>query len=241
MIWCVETYQGAFKSAKTGGIALERGRHCVWTLACSIFAKVLALESISVGSVPMHFAPIRGDESEHDGYDHSSASESYWSTVANRFLYSNYYTTLYIIVFLTQLVLFCYGMANYVIFRELSSHDLWYVLLDIFCTLMLVCEVAIRVIAHKAAYFNSWANVLDMIVMVVAIVALFFYFIDPQTAIYGSLILALRYGAQLVRLVLLVKSHGDRKHMLSAMERNIDFTELERAESDRDRRWANYD
>lgn len=41
------------------------------------------------------------------------------------------------------------GIAQYVVFRELNSHDLWYVIADTVVTVLMAAEVTIRYLASR--------------------------------------------------------------------------------------------
>jgi len=194
----------------------------------------LELSQSRVGFTPRNTAPKpptnNPDLAQRFSMSENTASgykTDYVSLIANRILFAPAYTILYILLFLFQLVLFIYGMSQYLIFRELTEHDLWYVISDVCVTILLCVEVVIRALATRHNFWASWINVLDFIVMVLCLLALLFYFLDPQTAIYGSLILSVRYGAQLLRLCCMLKGHRDRKSMVKSMDNEVDFTNLE--------------
>lgn len=53
--------------------------------------------------------------------------------------------------------------------------------------------------------------------------------------------LAVRYAAQLVRLLLMLKRHRDRKAAVASMATSVDFTQLDEEDANRHRAWATLD
>jgi len=183
----------------------------------------MSFEIISNQS-PHHNDPYLDTHLEAD--DHS-----YLSVVANRILLRKWYTVLYVFVFVTQTFLFIWGLVNHNFFKELGREDIWYICLDVVVTILLMVEVAVRVLAYKG-YWRRWYNILDFVIMVFCVGALSLYFVDPESAVIGSLVLAFRYFFQLIRVFLMLKHHRDRKYMVAAANHDVDFSPFTAADEE---------
>jgi len=159
----------------------------------------------------------------HIEADERAAALDHWELVANRILFKPWYTVACALVFVLQISLFIWGMVHHEFFTNLSEIDEWYIALDCVITVLMVAEVLVRMMATKKTFFNSRLNMLDFGIMMSCTIALVLYFIDPETAVLGSLVLAFRFGFQMIRMGLLLKRARDRKRMMASSEAYVDF------------------
>lgn len=83
-------------------------------------------------------------------------------------------------------------------------YTLTLIVCDIVLTSFFVIEVAVRLSAKGAAFFRSWANVMDILLACAAIFFVASYAVRVQETFFGSIILLLRYAVQTVRLIALI-------------------------------------
>ena len=127
-------------------------------------------------------------------YDSSARIQTYGSTdsmtafmrlqlFANRLLYTKTYAFIYLSCLLMNLILLIYGASHFAALRSSGIRGgdvpVWYAVLDVLATLMLVVEVLIRIAASTRQFFKSWLNLADLLVLVFSFVALFLYSVDP--------------------------------------------------------------
>jgi hypothetical protein len=146
-----------------------------------------------------------------------------WELVATRILFKPWYTVVCAVVFLLQISLFIWGMVHHEFLSNLREIDEWYIALDCIITVIMVAEVLVRMMATRKTFFNSKLNMLDFGVMMICTLALVLYFVDPETAVLGSLVLALRFLFQMIRMGILIKRARDRKRMMASSEAYVDF------------------
>jgi len=179
--------------------------------------------------------PAEPDESDRPRFDvdldshHSSDKLDHWELVANRLLFhSGYsYTAFYFLVFGIQMFLLIWNLTHHSELEHVSHVAAWYLCLDIGSTILMVIEVMLRMLATRRTFFHSKLNILDFTLMILCTVALGLYFVEPESAVLGPLALTLRYGSQVLRMLLTIKRAHQRKQMVASSEGTVvDFGSL---------------
>ena len=152
---------------------------------------------------------------------------------ANRVQFSQCWTTLYaIMIFLNAfLLVWAISEADYPLGHAV---EFWvFVIIDCAVTAFVLLEIALNWCAQGGTLFCSlWGNRLDMLVATLLIVALLLHVLGPASALRvradvqaydgtEAFILTVRYAAQLVRLVTLIKNYR-RQTLQKALEIVID-------------------
>jgi hypothetical protein len=111
-----------------------------------------------------------------------------------------------------QTFLLIWGLLHHGFSPDSKREDAWYIILDFFVTILLVLEVGIQIMARRRTFFNSWWNILDVVVCVACFLTLLFYIVDPWKTeeMISFLLLMARYFFQFVRLVLVLLRHRAR-------------------------------
>lgn len=148
---------------------------------------------------------------------------SYWSTVANRLLYSSVYTSIYVTAFVIQSIIF---IATCIHVADLATIHFrtWFILLDVFVTLLLAAEVAVRVLAMREKFWHSWLNIVDLCVLGLCSILFFCWIFNDGAVVAGEFLLSVRYGVQLVRMVMMMKEHQRRITIVSSIEKSVDLS-----------------
>jgi hypothetical protein len=123
------------------------------------------------------------------------------------------------------LTLLIYDLAHGNIIHDLEDEPLWFVTIDIACVCLMVFDVTIQMQAHRNTYWRSAMNVFDFIVVSLCVFTIPIYFYLPDSDFILTIVLLLRFAAQLLRIVMVYKHHENRSaYMETTREDVVDFT-----------------
>jgi hypothetical protein len=189
----------------------------------------IELQTYHALSGPEPEARFDVDLVDRETHNSSNASLDHWELIANRLLFQTgyTYTAFYVIVFGIQMFLLIWNLTHHSELEHVSHVPAWYLCLDIGSTILMVVEVMLRMLATRRTFFRSKLNILDFTLMILCAGALGLYFIDPETAVLGPLALTVRYGSQVLRMLLTAKRAHTRKQMVASSEGTVvDFGSL---------------
>ena len=84
--------------------------------------------------------------------------------------------------------------------------------------------------AHPQTYWKSAMNVFDFVVVLLCVVSIPVYFYVPDSDFILTVVLLLRFAAQLLRIVMVYKHHENRSaYMATTRDDLVDFTGFEAA------------
>lgn len=151
---------------------------------------------------------------------------SYYRYRANKLLLHPAYILFIALLFFLQIALFIWGLVHHEFFtNSTKAHPTAYIVLDIVVVVLLIIELGIRVLAHQK-FFHSVMNVIDVLVMAVVIVALALYTVNPDDVVLATALQSFRSAVQLVRVIIILKHHKERRQFLLNAEGNIDFNQF---------------
>ena len=84
--------------------------------------------------------------------------------------------------------------------------------------------------AHPKTYWKSAMNVFDFVVVLLCVISIPVYFYVPDSDFILTVVLLLRFAAQLLRIVMVYKHHENRSaYMETTRDDLVDFTGFEAA------------
>ena len=84
--------------------------------------------------------------------------------------------------------------------------------------------------AHPQTYWKSAMNVFDFVVVLLCVISIPVYFYVPDSDFILTVVLLLRFAAQLLRIVMVYKHHENRSaYMETTRDDLVDFTGFEAA------------
>merc|ERR1719410_2481991 len=123
------------------------------------------------------------------------------------------------------LTLLIYDLAHGNIIHDLKDEPVWFVILDICCVGLMVFDVFVQMQAHPQTYWKSAMNVFDFVVVLLCVISIPIYFYVPDSDFILTVVLLLRFAAQLLRIVMVYKHHENRNaYMETVREDLVDFT-----------------
>lgn len=137
--------------------------------------------------------------------------------VANRLIFSKIWAAAYAAVILLNVTLLAWTAAEWNTPRD-SARFRVFVATDLLLTAFLLAEIAILLVAQGPALYCSQCNHrTDCLVAVLCLVALALHAVGPSAELAveeeaAAAVLVLRYSAQLLRLVTLVKNYRRQRH-----------------------------
>eukprot|EP00158_Paraphelidium_tribonemae_P008237 Partr_v1_DN28522_c0_g1_i3_m73720 putative Ion transport protein len=125
------------------------------------------------------------------------------SGVANRFLYSNTYKALYLLLAVLSLVCIVIELSQ-------TCPGGFFTFLEVIINISLLLEVAIRIVAQRSMYFKFMANIVDIFLVILCVMTLTLLNSKCSASTrleeeLDALLLVLRNAAQFYRLFILVK------------------------------------
>ena len=143
-----------------------------------------------------------------------------WKNVANRIIHSRKYTIFYTFVIILSIIVLITSFNT----KCLSTV---YLLMDYFINISLIAEVLLRINALGKNYWKSFLNIIDIIIVPLCIITLIYLTVDDcsnhQEKIADNIILGVRNGLQLFRLILLIKNNDP----FSSETEIIDFESID--------------
>jgi hypothetical protein len=158
------------------------------------------------------------------------------SVYAHRLYYSKAWSFFYSIMFITNIVaiisLICVHATGHA--KEAPG---WLLFIEVLVNLLLILELGVRMIAQQGKFFKEMCNVFDFIVMIVCIVMFIVYWshpLDKDTAIIGSVVLAIRYAVVFARMIHITIQLRGRANQMNVDD--VDFTLM--ADEDNDAKFG---
>merc|ERR1712113_311766 len=106
----------------------------------------------------------------------------------------------------------------------------WFVAVDICCVALMVFDVLVQMMAHPRSYWKSAMNVFDFVVVLLCVISIPIYFYVPDSDFILTVVLLLRFAAQLLRIVMVYKHHENRNaYMETTRDDLVDFTGFDAA------------
>merc|ERR1719410_1011046 len=140
------------------------------------------------------------------------------------------------------LTLLIYDLAHGNIIHDLKDEPVWFVILDICCVGLMVFDVFVQMQAHPQTYWKSAMNVFDFVVVLLCVLSIPVYFYVPDSDFILTVVLLLRFAAQLLRIVMVYKHHENRSaYMETTREDLVDFTGYDENPNPLQRRSINKD
>merc|ERR1711933_345360 len=94
----------------------------------------------------------------------------------------------------------------------------------------MVIDVVVQMQAHTSSYWKSAMNVFDFVVVLLCVISIPIYFYVPDSDFILTVVLLLRFAAQLLRIVMVYKHHENRSaYMETTREDLVDFTGYDEA------------
>lgn len=145
-------------------------------------------------------------------------------------LYAKLYLLVYLLIIAMTLTLLIFDLAKGNIIHNLQSEPTWFVALDICCVALMVFDVIVQMFAHPRTYWRSAMNVFDFVVVLLCVVSVPVYFYVPDSDFILTVVLLLRFAAQLLRIVMVYKHHENRSAYISTTRDDVvDFTGFDAA------------
>jgi len=142
------------------------------------------------------------------------------TNLANRIIHSKKYTIFYTFVIVLSLILLAMTFTT-------QCLPNMYIVIDYFINISFIFEVILRVNALGKNYWNSILNVIDLIILPLCVVTVIYLSIDDCSnkgeKIADNIILGVRNGLQLFRLLLLIKNN----ELFSSDNDVIDFDSID--------------
>eukprot|EP01083_Nonionella_stella_P222029 792660_1 len=152
-------------------------------------------------------------------------SRSHRQQCALTMLYNRAYLIVYLLIITMTLTLLIYDLAHGNIIHDLESEPLWFVVLDICCVGLMVFDVFVQMQAHPQTYWKSAMNVFDFVVVLLCVISVPVYFYVPDSDFILTVVLLLRFAAQLLRIVMVYKHHENRSaYMETTRDDLVDFS-----------------
>eukprot|EP00483_Globobulimina_turgida_P011632 UN11654 len=126
-------------------------------------------------------------------------SRSHRQQCAITMLYNRAYLIVYLSIIAMTLTLLIYDLAHGNIIHDLKSEPVWFVILDICCVALMVFDVFVQMQAHPQTYWKSAMNVFDFVVVLLCVISIPVYFYVPDSDFILTVVLVLRFAAQLLR------------------------------------------
>ncbi|ORX58489.1 hypothetical protein BCR36DRAFT_408996 [Piromyces finnis] len=140
--------------------------------------------------------------------------------IANRIIHSRKYALFYIFVIILSLIVLITSFNT----KCLSTI---YLLMDYFINISLIIEVLLRINALGKNYWKSFLNIIDIIIVPLCVITLIYLTVDDcsnrQEKIADNIIIGVRNGLQLFRLVLLIKNND----IFSSEVEIVDFSSID--------------
>jgi len=152
-------------------------------------------------------------------------SRSHRQQCALSLLYAKFYLCIYLLIIAMTLTLLIFDLAKGNIIHNLQSEPVWFVIVDICCVTLMVFDVFVQMMAHPRSYWKSAMNVFDFVVVLLCVVSIPVYFYVPDSDFILTVVLLLRFAAQLLRIVMVYKHHENRSaYMETTRDDLVDFT-----------------
>jgi len=146
---------------------------------------------------------------------------------AIKLLTSTSYLVIYFLIIVITLVLLVYDLAHGDFIHDLKDEPLWFIGLDIGCISLMAFDVFIQMCAYPE-YCKSAMNIFDFIVVLLCIFSVPIYFFVPDSDFVLTVVILLRFIAQLLRIVMIYKHHENRQQYVRAIKQDVvDFTHLD--------------
>jgi len=140
--------------------------------------------------------------------------------LANRIIHSKKYTLFYTFVIILSLIILITS------FNTPCLSNI-YLFMDYFINISLIVEVILRIYALGKHYWKSFLNIIDLIIVPLCVVTVIFLTVDDCTnkegKIADNIILGVRNGLQLFRLLLLIKNN----ELFSSEVEVVDFDSID--------------
>jgi len=143
---------------------------------------------------------------------------------AIRIIYHPSYIIIYALIVLLTLTLVLFDVSSTHILYVLKNEPLWFIILDIFCVILMAFDVFIQVLAYSSSYWRSPLNLFDFIVVALCIISVPIYFYVPESDFVLTLVLLLRFGAQLLRIIMIYKHGQQRNEFIESAGHDVDFS-----------------
>ena len=139
-----------------------------------------------------------------------------FSVYAHRLYYSKAWSIFYVSMLLTNLAAIVALIAVHVNGHATEKPG-WLLFIEIMVNLLLVFEVSVRIAAQQRRFFNDACNVFDFVIMLLCVVCFVVYLDAPaedkETALVGTIVLAVRYAVVFIRMAHItfqLKSRADQ-------------------------------
>ena len=139
------------------------------------------------------------------------------SVYAHRLYYSKAWSIFYVCMLLTNLAAIVALIAVHV-----NGHPTevpgWLLFIEIMVNLLLVFELSVRIAAQQNRFFQDACNIFDFVIMLLCIGCFIMYIgapaADKESALVGTIVLAVRYSVVFIRMVHISFQLKSRAHFL---------------------------
>jgi len=150
------------------------------------------------------------------------------SVYAHRLYYSKLWSTFYVLMIICNLAAIIALIAVHATGHPTETPT-WLLLIEIMVNLLLVLELAVRMVAQQLRFFKDACNLFDFTVALLC-VGLFVIYIespaeDKDEALLGTIVLAVRYAVVFARMVHITVQVKSRNAQLDTDD--VDFTLME--------------
>ena len=142
-------------------------------------------------------------------------------------LTSKSYLIIYFLIIVITLVLLIYDLLNGNLINDLKNEPIWFIILDIFCITLMLFDIFIQFMAYKE-YCKSPMNIFDSLIVLICIISIPIYFYIPTSDFIFTVIILLRFIAQLLRIVMIYKHNENRTQYVNTITSDVvDFTNFD--------------
>ena len=149
------------------------------------------------------------------------------SVYAHRLYYSKAWSIFYIFMVVTNVAAII-ALITVHATGHVTEAPGWLLFIEVMVNLLLLLELGVRMIAQQERFFQDCCNIFDFVVMIICIVMFIIYWsnpVDKDTAIIGTIVLAVRYVIVFARMVHITMQLKSRATQMDVDD--IDFSLME--------------